>query len=456
MATSLELAITAIRSNRKEEGRQLLNLLIQENPNDEKAWLWMSSVVDTDEQRARCLYHVLAINPENQYARRGLQLLGIVVSDSRPVKVPRDSQPIQIPKPVPPNTSFMPTDTQPLKPIPEPQAVAAERRPFRLNRQEVVNELPFKPITKPFTTTEQPAKQTMPPVRPSEPVPVAAQANAVPPPQQTPSEPVPVLYTQNTMPDSSQPETGTNPSEPVPVVQANTIPNPIIQQTFHQSPPQTNPDSNPIPVTPQPAAPTPQQMSRGQFYPQQQPGLQPPVQDTRPSQPVPVQQSPSQPIPAHSNATMGMPAQYPQMPGQSQPVSPIHANATMMMPTPQAVNPSEPVPVIHSNVTMGMPAPQQQFQQQYPYTQNYAAHSNSTTMMPIGINPFAMAGPNQAALVDYRVANAMGMSAPAPNQAKNEDDDEDEINVLAVVIFGSLSVTALGGLGMLILLMFAT
>jgi len=458
MATSLELAITAIRSNRKEEGRQLLNLLIQENPNDEKAWLWMSSVVDTDEQRARCLYHVLAINPENQFARRGLHLLGIVVSDSRPVKVPRDSQPIQIPKPVPPNTSFVPTDTQPLKPIPQPQAVAIERRPFRLDRQEVVNELPFKPITKPFTTAEQPAGQTTPLVGSSEPVPVVAQANAVgtaPPPQQTPSEPVPVLYTQNTMPDNNQPGTGSNPSEPVPVVQANTIPNPIIQQSSAQVSPQTNPDSGPIPVV---AQLPPQQISQGQFYPQQLPGIQTPVQDTRPSQPVPIQQGPSQPIPViHSNATMGMPAQYSQTPGQSQPLSPIHSNATMMMPTPQAVNPSEPVPVVHSSVTMGMPAPQQQpqIQQQYPYTQNYAAHSNSTTMMPIGINPFAMAGPNQAAMIDYRMVNAVGMSAPALNQANNEDDEE-EINVLAVVIFGSLSVTALGGLGMLILLMFAT
>ena len=36
------MAITAIRSGRKEEGRQLLNLLIQQNPNNELAWLWMS------------------------------------------------------------------------------------------------------------------------------------------------------------------------------------------------------------------------------------------------------------------------------------------------------------------------------------------------------------------------------------------------------------------------------
>jgi hypothetical protein len=461
MATSLELAITAIRSNRKDEGRQLLNLLIQENPNDEKAWLWMSSVVDTDEQRARCLYHVLAINPENHNARRGLQLLGIVVSDSRPVKLPRDSQPIQIPKPVPPNTSFVPTDTQPLKPIPQPQTAtvaAQERRPFRLDPQEVVNELPFKPITKPFTTTSQTTDAAKESANPSEPVPVVAQANVAEPvtplQQQTPSKPQPVLHTENTLPNNGQSGTVPDPSEPVPAVQPNTIPNPIVQQSPAQAFPQTNPDSNPVPVTPQPA---PQQMGQGQFYPQQQPGVQAPVQDTRPSQPVPIQQNPSQPVPVvHSNATMGMPAQQSQIPGQSQPVAPIHTNATTMMPAPQAVNPSEPVPVVHSNVTMGMPPPQQQPQVQQQYANNYAAHSNSTTMMPIGTNPFAMTGPNQAAMVDYRVANAVGMSAPGTNQTKDNDEEEDEINVLAVVIFGSLSVTALGGLGMLILLMFAT
>jgi hypothetical protein len=419
MATSLELAITAIRSNRRDEGRQLLNLLIQENPNNEMAWLWMSSVVDNDQQRARCLYHVLAINPDNQAARRGLQLLGIVVSDSRPVRVPRDSQPIRIPTPVPPNTSFVPTDTQPLKPFPEPQTaavVAAERRPFRLNPQEVVAELPFKPITKPFTTS----------------------------------------------PADEAAATGLqSPSEPVPAMQANTIPNPIIQQSQAQPFPQVNPDSNPVPVTAQPAMPAPQMSPGSQFYPQQQlHGMQAPVQLTRPSQPVaPIQPSPSQPVPVvHSNATMGMPTQYFQVQGQSQPIGPIHANATMMMPAPgQIASPSEPVPVVHSNVTMGMPAYEQQPQfQQQPVAPNYAAHSNSTTMMPFGANPFVTAAPNQAAMLDYRMANAMGYGASRPNYAANNNDEEEEINVLAVIIFGSLSVTALGGLGMLILLMFAT
>ena len=77
-------------------------------------------------------------------------------------------------------------------------------------------------------------------------------------------------------------------------------------------------------------------------------------------------------------------------------------------------------------------------------------------MMPLGANPFmAPMGQNQAAMVDYRIANAMGAS-PKARQQQDDDDEEDEINILAVVVFGSLSVTALGGLGMLILLMFAT
>src|SRR5512141_1108704 len=128
MAASFELAITAIRSGRKEEGRQLLNLLIQQNPNNEMAWLWMSSVVNTDEQRARCLYHVLAINPDNELARRGLQILGIVVSDSRPVRIPRDSQPIPVQRPQPETTTPWPVPpaaptSNPLDTQPLPQAV---------------------------------------------------------------------------------------------------------------------------------------------------------------------------------------------------------------------------------------------------------------------------------------------------------------------------------------------
>src|SRR5215510_703211 len=135
MAASLELAISAIRSGRKEEGRQLLNLLIQQNPNNEMAWVWMSSVVETDEQRARCLYHALAINPSSQLARRGLQVLGIVVSDSRPVKIPSDSQPIQIQRPT--------LSSPPQIPVPEMGQSPVSATPQRT----ITEELPFTPLS---------------------------------------------------------------------------------------------------------------------------------------------------------------------------------------------------------------------------------------------------------------------------------------------------------------------
>ena len=432
MATSLELAITAIRSNRKEEGRQLLNLLIQQNPNNEMAWMWMSSVVNTDEQRARCLYHVLAINPDNQIARRGLQLLGIVVSDSRPVKVPRDSRPIQIPKPTPPQSQFLPE-------IQAAPAPVAERRPFRLDPQAVVAELPFTPVTKPFSETPPPASPTatkpldsqpLPPPKPAESTPVAQPvAPPVPPTGNPIGQPI-------------------NPSEPTPVVQ----PNMAASGPVAPSQPVTGtPDSGPVPVVgapyypAQPAYPAPS-FGAGMA----------PLTDTRPSQPVPViAPNPSQPVPVvHSNVTMGMPMYAP---GYSPQVSPAHANATLGMPAPAypgGVNaplphPSEPVPVVHSNTTMGMPIyAQPQFQPAFAAQPMY---SNSTMAMPVGVNPFAM--PTAPGFdSSFRPSN----NIKGKKKSANDEEGEEEINVLAVIIFGSLSVTALGGLGMLILLMFAT
>jgi hypothetical protein len=127
----------------------------------------------------------------------------------------------------------------------------------------------------------------------------------------------------------------------------------------------------------------------------------------------------------------------------------------------QAAGYSQPVSPVHSNTTMGMPAYEQQPQQ--PGAQNYAVHSNSTMMMPAGATPFPTpTAPNPQGMVDYRVANVVGANMVGPNNSQinqtqeKSDAEEEEINILAVVIFGSLSVTALGGLGMLILLMFAT
>ena len=75
MSDQLQHAITVIKSGDRHKGRQLLANLLKTNPQDEVAWLWMSSVVDTDDQRRYCLTQVLMINSHNELAQRGLEKL---------------------------------------------------------------------------------------------------------------------------------------------------------------------------------------------------------------------------------------------------------------------------------------------------------------------------------------------------------------------------------------------
>jgi hypothetical protein len=108
--------------------------------------------------------------------------------------------------------------------------------------------------------------------------------------------------------------------------------------------------------------------------------------------------------------------------------------------------PSEPAGY---NQMPGMPMQAQgQYQAGIPY--NAAVHSNATMSMPAGQDPMA-------ALRAAAMQNNQG-GQPTQNGSKNnksaENEDDEEVNILAVIIFGSLSITALGGLGMLILLMF--
>lgn len=72
MTSPLQHAITTIKSGDHKTGQQLLTSIIHTNPNDEHAWLWMSSVVTCDEDRRQCMEKVLAINPANTHAQRGL------------------------------------------------------------------------------------------------------------------------------------------------------------------------------------------------------------------------------------------------------------------------------------------------------------------------------------------------------------------------------------------------
>jgi hypothetical protein len=75
MSDKLQQAIALIKAGDKEQGGELLNEILLENPDVELAWLWRSGVVQDDEERAYCLQQVLALNPDNEVAKKGIATL---------------------------------------------------------------------------------------------------------------------------------------------------------------------------------------------------------------------------------------------------------------------------------------------------------------------------------------------------------------------------------------------
>ncbi|HLF26749.1 MAG TPA: hypothetical protein VJG32_10455 [Anaerolineae bacterium] len=75
-ATYTQKGIAAVKAGNRRLAQQFLNTALAENPNDATAWLWLSSVVGTLEEKRACLKRVLAIDPQHAAARRGLELLG--------------------------------------------------------------------------------------------------------------------------------------------------------------------------------------------------------------------------------------------------------------------------------------------------------------------------------------------------------------------------------------------
>src|SRR5579859_7291645 len=71
----IQEAATALKAGRKADARRALDQAIALDERSEQAWLWMSGVVDTDEEKEICLENVLAINPTNQRAQKGLDAL---------------------------------------------------------------------------------------------------------------------------------------------------------------------------------------------------------------------------------------------------------------------------------------------------------------------------------------------------------------------------------------------
>ncbi len=73
--STLADAITAIKSGRLNEGRVILAEILASDDHNITALLWMTEVAATPEEVRRYLKRVLAIDPNNAPARKGLALL---------------------------------------------------------------------------------------------------------------------------------------------------------------------------------------------------------------------------------------------------------------------------------------------------------------------------------------------------------------------------------------------
>lgn len=85
--------IAALKGGKKEEGRILLTKAVELDPYNEEGWLWLSGVVEGQDDQRTCLENVLAINPANDKARKGLDFLsGKPIAPANPAPPPEPVQ----------------------------------------------------------------------------------------------------------------------------------------------------------------------------------------------------------------------------------------------------------------------------------------------------------------------------------------------------------------------------
>ena len=85
--------IEAYRAGKQTEARKLLEKAIELDDYNEQAWMWLSAVVETEEEKRTCLENVVVINPDNAEAKRGLKMLGVEGGPPSPASSASDANP---------------------------------------------------------------------------------------------------------------------------------------------------------------------------------------------------------------------------------------------------------------------------------------------------------------------------------------------------------------------------
>ncbi len=112
--TILQLGIEAAREGNREEARNLFSLLTRQEPDNVQAWLWLAGVADGPDQRRVALEQVVALDPSNEMAQKGLQAMGAAPSARADERV------------VPPTVELPPASTPSTRDLTDEERYAAE------------------------------------------------------------------------------------------------------------------------------------------------------------------------------------------------------------------------------------------------------------------------------------------------------------------------------------------
>ena len=67
--------MNAIKAGRKDEGKAMLLRAVELDQYNAEAWLWLSGTMESLDDQRTCLENVLAVDPNNQRAKQGLEYL---------------------------------------------------------------------------------------------------------------------------------------------------------------------------------------------------------------------------------------------------------------------------------------------------------------------------------------------------------------------------------------------
>lgn len=73
----LRAGMVAAQAGKRDEARAWFIQVLQSEPRNETAWLWLSSVMPTTEQASKCIDHLLSLNPANDKAHEAKEILRV-------------------------------------------------------------------------------------------------------------------------------------------------------------------------------------------------------------------------------------------------------------------------------------------------------------------------------------------------------------------------------------------